>query len=290
MADTHKKLKSTIPLNIELSRQTTIHGAKTISASGYRKQILYRCVGMKETVESNVTMSGLTTHKIALITVFSALYVVLAALPTFPVIGGGGKGIAAAVIIAPLIGLILGSYTGTLAVIIGGVIVAFAYPTAPFGPFSFFPHLAAAFCAGILRANKQVACIVIYMTLLLVLAFFPVVGPIWLWPLVLWMDLVGLFVVASPLQYKAIAYLNEASSPVKLSLGVAVTCFTSTLFGHVAGNILFAAMNWPNVDFLMGIWQETTVIYPIERLVITAVATVVGTALLKSLKTFRLEA
>lgn len=240
---------------------------------------------MKAAIPSSET-SELLTRRIALTAVFAALYVVLAALYVFPVIGGSGRGISAAVMIAPLIGLLLGPYMGALAVILGGVITAFLYPLGAFGPFSFLPHLAATFCAGLLAYKKQAVCIVIYLCALLTLAFFPVVGPIWLFPPVLWLDIIGLLVLASPLQYKAVEYLHAKASSAKLALAVGVTCFTSTLLGHVAGNIMWAAFNWPNAAAVQGTWVATTLVYPVERLLVTVVAVVVGTAMLKSLRAY----
>jgi hypothetical protein len=101
----------------------------------------------------------------------------------------------------------------------------------------------------------------------------------------LWLDLIGLIVVASPLQAKAIKYLNEISSSFHLGLGVCATYLSATLFGHVAGNILFEIFYWPNtVEWWKTTWQSLTFIYPIERVMIVVVATIVGTALIKALK------
>jgi hypothetical protein len=217
-------------------------------------------------------------------TTFAALYVIFSFWNIFPVIGAEGKWITAATVTSPLIGLILGPYVGSLAVIVGGVVAAFVSSTGVFGPFSFIPHLAATFCAGMLSARRQTVCIIVFTVFLVVFAFFPVVGPVWLSPIVLWLDIIGLFVLASPLQYKAITHLNEATFTNKLSLGVGITCFTSTLFGHVVGSLMFAAMNWPNATSLKAVWEGTAWVYPVERITITIFATIIGVTLLKTLK------
>lgn len=230
------------------------------------------------------------TRNIALTACFAALYVVFSVWNIFPVIGAQGKFITAATLTAPLIGIILGPVYGVLSIALGGVASAFLSIQGPFGPLSFVPHTAAAFASGMLIVRKQAICAASYLLLFVVFAFFPFNGPVWLWLLVLWLDLTGLIIAMSPLQAKAIKYLNETSSSFHLGLGVCVTCFSATLFGHVAGNILFEIFYWPNtVEWWRATWQSLTLIYPIERITIVVVVTVVGTALIKALKFMTLQ-
>jgi len=220
---------------------------------------------------------------------FAALYVVFYLWNLFPAIGSEGRWINAAVIMAPLFGIILGPYLGVLAITIGGVAGAFFQLTGPFGPISFMPHAAAAFCSGMLTIKRQKVCVATYAPFLFLFALFPVVGPVWLWPGVIWLDLIGLIVLVSPMQSKAIKALNDASSSVRLIFGVAITCLTATLFGHVVGNILFEAIYLqlnPSIDFWRTTWQGLTFLYPIERGLITLAATFVGTPLVKSLRAY----
>jgi hypothetical protein len=181
--------------------------------------------------------------------------------------------------------MILGPIYGVLSITLGGIASAFLSLQGPFGPLSFLPHAAAAFASGILIARRQAICMLSYFLLFVVLALFPLNGPIWLWPLMLWFDLIGLIIVASPLQAKAIKYLNETMSSLHLGLGVCVTCLSATLFGHVTGSILFEIFYWPmNINSWRATWQSLTFIYPIERIMIVIMATIVGTALIKALK------
>lgn len=226
-----------------------------------------------------------STKNIALTACFAALYVVFSVWNLFPIIGAQGKFISVAVVTAPLIGIILGPTYGASSITLGGIASAFLSLQGPFGPLSFLPHAAAAFASGILIIRKQPICITSYLLLFVVLAFFPMNGPFWLWPLMLWLDLIGLIVVASPLQAKAIKYLNGTSSSFHLGLGIFVTCLSATLFGHVTGSILFEIFYWPNtVEWWRATWQSLTFIYPIERIMIVVVGTLVGTALIKALK------
>lgn len=230
----------------------------------------------------NLPNFHLSTKNIALTACFAALYVVFSFWNLFPVIGTEDKWINAAVVMAPLFGIILGPYLGVLAITIGGIAGAFFQVTGVFGPLSFMPHAAAAFCSGMLTIRKRKVCVATYAPFLFLFAFFPVIGPVWLWPPVIWLDLIGLIVLASPLQSKAINAMDEASSSVKLIFSIATTCLTATLFGHIVGNILFEAIhlqvNW------RATWQGLTFLYPIERGLITLAATFVGTPLVKTLR------
>jgi len=227
-----------------------------------------------------------SAKNIALTACFAAIYVVFSTWNLFPVIGDETRFITAAVATAPLIGIILGPIYGVLSITLGGIASAFLSSSGIFWPFSFLPHVAAAFASGMLTIRKQAICSVSYLLLFIVFAFFPTNGPVWLWPLMLWLDLIGLIIVASPLQAKAIKCLNEASSSLYLGLGVFVTCLSATLFGHVTGSILFEIFYLPiyPVDVWRAKWGFLTFIYPIERIMITIVATIVGIALIKALK------
>lgn len=243
----------------------------------------------KRTLGIDVSNFHLTTKNIALTACFAALYVVFSIWNLFPVIGTEGRWINAAVVVAPLFGVILGPYLGTSAITIGGIAGAFLQVTGPFGPLSFVPHTAAAFCSGMLTIKKQKVCMVTYAPFLFLFAFFPTIGPIWLWPAVLWLDLIGLIVLTSPLQSRAINAMNETSSSVRLVFGVATTCLTAALFGHIVGSILFEAIILQvnsSVDFWRTTWQGLTFVYPVERGMITLAATLVGTPLVKTLRMY----
>jgi hypothetical protein len=71
-------------------------------------------------------------------------------------------------------------------------------------------------------------------------------------------------------------------------IGVGIAMFTSTMFAHVVGTLLFEAASWPflisSVQSWRGIWQILTITYPFERIAITIVATLLGTGLIKTLK------
>jgi LytS/YehU family sensor histidine kinase len=88
----------------------------------------------------------LWAKSIALTACFAALYVVFSLWNLFPAIGTEGKWINAAMVMAPLFGMILGPYFGVLSITIGSIAGTFFQLTGVFGPLSFMPHTATVFC------------------------------------------------------------------------------------------------------------------------------------------------
>jgi len=70
----------------------------------------------------------LAAKDVALTVSFTALYTILSFLPLSQVIGFFSKVITEATIIAPIIGIILGSYLGVLSTFSGGTIGLFISP------------------------------------------------------------------------------------------------------------------------------------------------------------------
>lgn len=231
---------------------------------------------------------------LALIISFASLYAVLSLVSLFPVIGAVGAFITLASIIAPLVGIMLGPYAGALAVSIGGFIGWSIRQASPFGFLSFLPGTSTALTAGFLYDGKRKHVVVMYSLLLLSLAFYPVIGPAWLYPYYLWFQLVGLIVLASPLTSAAITYTNKNSNVARLTFGVAILCLLSTLAGQMTGNLMFELMNYPWIHlqieyWLVGQWPVLTFLYPAERSIITVLATLIGVPLIRTLRTYGFE-
>ena len=236
----------------------------------------------------------LVAKNIALIAVFAPWYTIFTFWSLFPVIGSPGKFITMAVITAPLIGIVLGPYLSVLSVVVGGIIgLSVGQIGGPFGPLSFVPHAAATFCSGMLYNGKRMTCAVAYAILLIILTLYPAVGPAWLYPYFIWMQIVGLFILVSPLQSKAMDQIHGYTNSMELTFGVGLTSLTATLFGHIVGTIMFEAIYWPtlisSVDAWKSTWQLLAWVYPLERVMITIAAALIGTALIKALKPYGLK-
>jgi len=229
----------------------------------------------------------LSTKNVAIIAVFASVYTIFCSWNLFPLIGASGRAITASAIMAPIIGIILSPYLSILTVTLGGAVgLSFGY----FSAFGYGAGVAAAFFASMLYNREQALSTLLYAALMLAFALYPTIGPFWLYPNFLLLQIVGLVVVASPIQSKSINYIrNSETSSRKLFFGIGVTMFTSTMFAHMVGSLLFEMFSWPfllsNVESWRGIWQSITVTYPFERMLIVVVATILATGLMKSLKT-----
>lgn len=239
----------------------------------------------RKTLNSRLTAKGL-----ALVCCFAPLCTLLSFWSLFPIIGAVGKSISAAAVVAPLIGIVLGPWLGALAVTLGGLIGASVMYIGPFGLLSFLPWTAAAFASGLLHNRRWHILTIVYAVLLLAFTLYPMVGPAWLHPYLIWLQLIGLAVLVSPLQLKAVKSMRKQTSLQEIVLGVGVVSFVATLFGHVVGSLMFEMVYWPTLiaelDSWKSLWQFLTFVYPIERAIITAIATLLGVPLIKALRTF----
>jgi len=216
--------------------------------------------------------------------------VVLSGASLFPVIGAVGKFITLATVMAPLIGLILGPYLGTVAVSMGGLIGWIITQAGPFSFLSFVPSAAAALFSGLLYNRRWKASVLLYSAMFLTLSFYPSIGPAWLLPSYLWFQLAGLIVLVSPLRSRANEFLHKPSSFLELSLGVAIISFTAALFGQIVGSVMFEIFYGPTIQFWkVLVWQPTAFVYPIERTLITLIATVIGAPLIRALRNYGFE-
>jgi len=226
----------------------------------------------------------LTAKDASLIVCFTALYLVLGFLPISPIIGLPGKTITAAAIMAPIIGIILGPYMGTLSTVLGGVIgIFFGY----FSPPSLVSGVFAALCAGMLYVGKRSVCIFTYFSLIFLFGFYPFVGPVWLYPPLMWFQIAGFLILVSPLQTTAVKSLNSNNNS-KLLSAFFFTSLTSTLAGQISGSLTFELLSWPifmaDVNAWKTNWQVITFLYPVERVIIALGAAFIGASVHKVLR------
>jgi len=233
------------------------------------------------------------TRDLALVCCFAPLYTLFSFWPLAPIIGVVGKSITMAAVMAPLVGVLLGPYLGAATAGLGGIVGASLAQGGSFNPISFLPGTAAAFCAGLLYNRKEKACILLYAVFLLALVLYPPIGPIWLYPSFAWFQVAGLIILVSPLRSKAIDFAANKQRSTRLILGISVICFIATMFAHVVGCLVFEITGWPLVfpqlDFWESTWRFLTFVYPVERIVITALATLIGVPLLKTFQAIRFK-
>jgi hypothetical protein len=255
------------------------------------------------------TNTRLTAKKVALVVCFTALYAVFAAIPIFQLVGSAGR-ISAAAIMAPIIGVLLGPYLGTLSAFLGGTI-GLSYGS--FLPMSFVSGIVTTLCAGLLYEGKRAWCLIIYFLFLVLHGFYPGIGPVWLFPLYIWFQVVGLLLLLSPLQSMAVKNLKSTAwsrsirwprprSPLKpgaaknlksKNISMALLSFfvislTSTLAGQISGSLTFLVL-FPNPPIVqLGLFQVLYVQYPIERTIIALGSAFIGAPLFRVLRSAKL--
>ncbi|PMB74265.1 hypothetical protein C0199_00370 [Candidatus Bathyarchaeota archaeon] len=191
---------------------------------------------------------------------------------------------------APVIGVILGPYLGAFSTIVGGAI---GLLTGFFSHVSLVAGVAAAFFAGSIQAGRRDLCTLTYFSLLLLFGFCPFVGPVWLYPPLMWFQIFGFIVLISPMQSWAINNMKNAKGNRMHILGFFTTFLVSTLAGQIAGSFTFELTLWPlftaNVNVIEAYWQLVAFTYPIERVIIALASTFIGMALHKALKSMSIE-
>ncbi|MEM3581509.1 MAG: hypothetical protein QXQ64_09700 [Candidatus Bathyarchaeia archaeon] len=230
-------------------------------------------------------LATMDTRSLALVISFSALYAVFCVFPIFQIIGLPSKAITAAAIMAPVIGMILGPYLGAFSTIIGGLIGLF---TGFFSHMSLVAGAVASLCAGFLYTGRRDLCALTYFSLLFLFGFCPFVGPVWLYPLLMWFQILGFIVLISPAQSMTLRNMKHARSNNMRIFGFFTTFLVSTLAGQIAGSLMFELSFWPlftaDINAIGGYWQIVTFLYPIERIIIALVTTFIGAGLHKALK------
>ena len=210
----------------------------------------------------------------------------------FPIIGALGKFITLAAVLAPILGIILGPYIGSATASIGGFIGWTINQSGAFSFVSFIPGVASAFIAGLLTKGKRGISIVFYLLLLSAMAFFPIIGPVWLYPLYVWFQLVGLAILASPASNMASGFIQSMKTR-KSAFSIGIIALISTLAGQMTGTLMFEMFVFPvssNVEFWRTTqWLPITFVYPLERGIVTLLAILAGTPLIRAVRTYGFE-
>jgi len=227
----------------------------------------------------------LTVKDTALLTCFTALYAIFYSLPVFPIIGISGAAITAAATMAPVTGILLGPFLGTLSALLGGLASFFI---GRFSPLSLIATSVTALCAGLLHIGRRRECALLYLLLLVSFGLYPIVGPFWLYPLMMWFQIVVFLMLVSPFYSLVFKREQDHTNSKGFFPAFFLISLISTLAGQIAGSLAFEMIFWPafigEVETWAGIWKVVTWIYPVERVIIAVFATIIGVPLFKALK------
>ena len=243
-----------------------------------------------------LTLKSLSNRKIALISVFSVIYLILRLLPTFPMVGMAGIFFSLADTIAPLYGILLGPYVGALSIVIGTFLAIGLGKPPVFLGLDFLPAFMNALALGFLIRKKWLFVIVLNFFLLLIFSLHPYtlffvkipLGDMTFSLPFAWIHIIAFLVLLSPLSRWAVSWI-EGSSTKFIWIGSVILFFIGTFIQHLTGNILFETilgMFLKSIPFeaFPTIWTAIFWIYPIERAILIIITSIIGIILIRSLR------
>ena len=227
------------------------------------------------------------TKQIALLTIFTALYIVLRFIPFSMLIGPTGGFLSLSDFLAPIYGILLGPYFGGLSVILGNFGAIGMGRTISFYGLDFLPDFMAAISTGFLSQNRRSKWAIVVAINAALLGIF-LVNPLTMVFIssvpFAWLHIVAFIILLSPLSLMAAKWLQTLNYR-KVVVGVALFAFMGAMIQHLMGNILFEVVlgqvtgSIPSAAY-PGIWTSVFLVYPVERLILIIAATGIGTPLL----------
>ncbi len=232
-----------------------------------------------------------TTKYVALIAIFSALYSILRLVPLGPMIGLS-QSFSVSDALAPLLGIILGPFAGGISVIIGTFTAAALGKPLVFLGLDFLPAFVNCVAMGFLIKRKWIPVVGLYAILLGIFIVSPYslltvqVGSLAI-PF-MWLHIVALVVLISPLSFRAITNIKKFKIAY-LALSLAVLAFIGTMLQHLTGNLIFQFIFGPpiggyTITTFQGYWNMIFFVYPIERTVMVLITVLIGVPLIVALK------
>jgi hypothetical protein len=226
----------------------------------------------------------------------AAVYAILRIIPTFPLVGVPGAYFSVADVIASLYGILLGPYLGPLSIMLGTFIGYFAGRPPVFLGFDFMPAAINSMVVGFIMRGKRKYSIILYLVLLTLFFFHPYAPRMiqvglnygeksFVFPFV-WMHIVGLIILVSPVGTHTSSLINEKS--IKMSaIGFLLLSLIGTLSQHLMGNLLFSSIILPTLsaEAANTIWWGIFWVYPIERVIIVILSLIIGLPIIRTLGT-----
>jgi hypothetical protein len=149
----------------------------------------------------------------------------------------------------------------------------------PIGIFTFLPGAFDALCVGLAFRGKRYFSAALFSAFIVAFAVLPSIGNAWWF---VWFHLVGLVVLLSPATTLAVRYVQSFNAQ-KLVLGVGILAFSGVLIDQIVGSFFYqAALGNPSPPSL---WQSLAFVYPVERVLATILAAIIGAGIIRAVKT-----
>lgn len=211
-------------------------------------------------------------------------------------IGASGAQFSLSDVVAPIYGIILGPYIGGISITLGTFLAMAMGKPVTFLFLDFLPATVGAVSLGFLIKRKWIHVIALNVILLAAFLVHPNSSVFINFSLnntdislpFAWLHIVALAVLISPLGRKAAQWVKTQTT-TKIAAGIAIMAFIGTMMQHLMGNLLFETIlaqpigSIP-IEAYPGIWTSIFLVYPVERLALVILATIVGTPLLRVLR------
>jgi hypothetical protein len=242
----------------------------------------------------NPSQRSQRTKQIALLTIFTALYIVLRFIPYSILIGGGGT-LNFSDFLAPIIGIVLGPYLGGLSVVIGNFSSIGMGKPMFFNGLDFVPDLMAVLATGFLmqqRRSRWAIVVAINAALLALFLVNPLTSVFVFSVPYAWLHIIAFAVLLSPISWFAAKWVSNLHFG-KVAAGIAVLTFIGVMMQSLAGNILYEVLLgqvfhvFTPADFAVT-WQAVFFVYPVERVFLIISAVIIGTPIIVAISKNRL--
>jgi len=231
---------------------------------------------------TSINRKKFDVHKLATTSLFTALFIVLRAIPAFPIIGVPGGSFPVSDAIQPLYGVLLDPVHGATVILLG-TILGFSIKPPRFLYLDFLPPLVNTLTVSLLWRGKTWLALLIYFSVLT--AF--MTSPFSL--LLLRLNLFGLEVelpfhwlhlTAIPLSLILIRLSSFKLKVDRIVLKFSGCALLGTMAQHSMGSALFEYVygltGMINREGFEKIWYMVFWIYPIERMLLVLASTLVG--------------
>ena len=216
-------------------------------------------------------------REIVLISSLAALYAAVSLLPSFPIIGITGSRISIARSLEMSYGIILGPIIGPLTAFLGaliGKILSMDFFGIYFTPLAFISSLMAAAMSRYRVFNIRGWIVASFISMIFIISWYatPIGRKAPLYPMP---HLIGLIIILT-WRDKIASYIYSGDKN-KITRGIALCNFSSTMTGHMFGNLIFMTLlyNIASPSFFMALLPISI----IERLTITLIGTIIGVPL-----------
>ena len=215
----------------------------------------------------------------------SAVYLILRIVPTFSMIGVSGQFTAGDFMLTSM-AAVAGLWSAAAAVLVGTVLAYTVRPPIFFG-LDFLPGLVNVSIAALLLSGRRRVAQAIYLGVLVLFLVSPY-SRLYGYDHVpyVWLHLVAFAVLLSPATARIPLWIKQGG--YRQAAGFAVLSFVGTMAQHLMGGLLFelslGVLGGMSPAGFAVIWQIVFFAYPIERLVIVTISTILAVAVFRSLQ------